>query len=1015
MSTISDPPDLDPCGCCEVEGAPLAIHNRPGLNALIYRIGTYPTFVRRMLNGLGTAKISDGPYTDTYPLNALTTRSTSDPAISLIDAWAIVADVLTFYQERIANEGYLRTATERRSVLELARTIGYELNPGVSAEAYLAFTVEDATGAPGVATVPQGTKVQSVPGQGQAPQTFETSTETFTRAEWNTLRPRLTRPQELAICEDNSNKKLYALAISTNFGAEPTPTSLAVNRVYPLDANIFLPTSGSVKGVEVKQIDLVGTTTNLKLGDLILLVGSKIATDLKTLPRVVQTLPRVVQRLEVDVALNRTRVILEKEETFEPPKPPTFQPLPYIAAPLVLSSVSFNQASIRTKILQQTWRERDLTAFIAIQRDWSRRSLVRFVNITPPPPSPSSLPPANPGVFRFGAKLGIFGHNAPLYGSLPSQSGNNIQNLYNNWDDSSAWEIWKDSLKSSNVPRPSGSNPGTPSYYSNSDIYLERTVPGMVNNTWVVLESPENNYEDYRVEQVAEESLAGFSLSSKVTGLKLSKNGSKLLNKSTHKPTQFTVRKTTAYVQSERLILAELPIIDPLTKGITQLQLSRMVIGLQIGQPVILTGELDDLPGITRSEVVLLSDIEHSGGYTQLTFKEGLQNTYIRKTVTLNANVAKATHGETVTEILGSGNGAKPNQRFKLKKTPLTYVSAATTSGAQSTLQVRVNGVLWAETPRLYGLNARSEDYMVRLEDDGTTQVIFGDGTVGARLPTGAENVVATYRSGIGLAGILGADKLTLLQTRPLGIRTVTNPLSTLGAAEPENRDEARSNAPLTVLTLDRIVSLQDFEDFARAFAGIGKAQAIVLQEKRNRIVQSIIHITVAAAAAIAPPDEDEVTPALASHEISETADLFKHLVTAIGNASDPSHEFVVKSYKSLFFNLKAKVLINPRHLAAEVLVAVSIALKDAFAFEKRSFGQPVTAAEIIKIIQLVPGVIATDLVQLYRYVEGQMPPDPNQEEVKEILSLDRVKQRNDAAQLLLINPVGIVLEEMKA
>ena len=101
------------------------------------------------------------------PLGALTARSLDDPTVALLDAWATVADVMTFYQERIANEGFLRTATERRSVLELAREIGYELNPGVAATADLAFTVEDAVGAPAQATVPIGTKVLSVPGQGQ--------------------------------------------------------------------------------------------------------------------------------------------------------------------------------------------------------------------------------------------------------------------------------------------------------------------------------------------------------------------------------------------------------------------------------------------------------------------------------------------------------------------------------------------------------------------------------------------------------------------------------------------------------------------------------------------------------------------------------------------------------------------------------------------------------------------------------------------------------------------------------
>jgi hypothetical protein len=86
------------------------------------------------------------------PLSGLSTRSTDDPAIALLDAWATVADVLSFYQERIANEGFLRTASERLSVLELARAIGYELNPGVAASTHLAFTVEEAQGSPRVAT-----------------------------------------------------------------------------------------------------------------------------------------------------------------------------------------------------------------------------------------------------------------------------------------------------------------------------------------------------------------------------------------------------------------------------------------------------------------------------------------------------------------------------------------------------------------------------------------------------------------------------------------------------------------------------------------------------------------------------------------------------------------------------------------------------------------------------------------------------------------------------------------------
>ena len=108
---------LNPCGCCETQVSPAEHTNRPGLSAIAYRIGTHGAFLQRMLARLPLQALPD----DSRPLLDLTTRSTEDPAIALLDAWASVADVLTFYQERIANEGYLRTATERRSVLELVK------------------------------------------------------------------------------------------------------------------------------------------------------------------------------------------------------------------------------------------------------------------------------------------------------------------------------------------------------------------------------------------------------------------------------------------------------------------------------------------------------------------------------------------------------------------------------------------------------------------------------------------------------------------------------------------------------------------------------------------------------------------------------------------------------------------------------------------------------------------------------------------------------------------------------
>ena len=79
---------------------------------------------------------------DDLALRAMARLGTDDPSIALLDAWAVVTDTVAFYSERIANEGFLRTATQRRSVRELARTLGYELRPGVAAQVDLVFTVE---------------------------------------------------------------------------------------------------------------------------------------------------------------------------------------------------------------------------------------------------------------------------------------------------------------------------------------------------------------------------------------------------------------------------------------------------------------------------------------------------------------------------------------------------------------------------------------------------------------------------------------------------------------------------------------------------------------------------------------------------------------------------------------------------------------------------------------------------------------------------------------------------------
>lgn len=153
------------------------------------------------------------------PLQDLKTREGRDPCLAFLDAWATVADVLTFYQERIANEGYLRTATERRSILELARLIGYALRPGVAASVWLALDLDKGYE---LKLQPNEVKAQSVPGPGEMPQVFENIEAIESRGAWNALRPRLTRPPTPASLEGSpatDGWRIYLAGISTNLKA----------------------------------------------------------------------------------------------------------------------------------------------------------------------------------------------------------------------------------------------------------------------------------------------------------------------------------------------------------------------------------------------------------------------------------------------------------------------------------------------------------------------------------------------------------------------------------------------------------------------------------------------------------------------------------------------------------------------------------------------------------------------------------------------------------------------------
>ena len=139
------------CGCCSGVDAAHAARGREPARAVGDRVPR-----RRALRLLRVDDRRRSPTPTGRGSPTLGTRDHDDFSIALLDAWAVAADVLAFYNERLANESYLRTARERISLQELGRLIGYRLRPGVAAETTLAFALEPPPDVPAAATQGSG-------------------------------------------------------------------------------------------------------------------------------------------------------------------------------------------------------------------------------------------------------------------------------------------------------------------------------------------------------------------------------------------------------------------------------------------------------------------------------------------------------------------------------------------------------------------------------------------------------------------------------------------------------------------------------------------------------------------------------------------------------------------------------------------------------------------------------------------------------------------------------------------
>jgi hypothetical protein len=912
----------------------------PGLTSIPYRVGTWASFKESMLARLSSAD---------YPaLAAVKTRDDDDFTVAFLDAAATMLDVLSFYQERLANEGYLRTATQLRSLTELPRLIGYQPAPAVSASTYVAFTLKSAPGqapdpsAPAI-TIPQGTQVQSVPPQGQTAQTFETAADILAKADWS--------------------------ALPVQNSAPWIAPAGALNNNYP------------------NSIYLSGTTTQLQIGDSLLMLG--VNRETWTPSAAQQPYDQwqlvIVDQILVDPTAELTYVHWtwswpgENSPSDGGPQPPQIQAGSN-------PPVGMSQAP-SSSIPVSSWTAAKVFAFRQKAKLFGHNAPNPNLFVLPQTVSPTVKPmPSLPNLISVSPTTGAWSWNNY---SIKSYSQIDLDSVYPKVVQGSWFALVCGVDAQLNPVNPinvqlynaksvqtisradfgiSGKVTELSSDYQDPSLgsyYLQGTEVWLQSEQLAVAEQPLNyplygtviDLQDLRPDVVGSQVVALFGKRQKIavaTGI----TGLFFLPDDLTPSVPINPGDVFALMDPSPLPLAAdgsipdwtLPLLpsagSTLTLYVEDANGRTGTVSAALNQ-FVLTPSLDSDPDV--SEYALVSYVIGTPApyaHTQIQLSSPLANCYDRWATTVNVNVALVTHGQSVSELMGSGNASTPNQSFTLKQSPLTYIQAPTPTGRQSTLQVQANGIAWTEVPSLYDQSPSAQVFAVLNQSDGTADVLFGDGVEGALLPTGQGNIQANYRIGSGSSGNVAANTLTTLIDRPLGVSGVTNPQSATGGQDAQSVFDIRANAPQSVLTLGRVVSLVDYENYATTFAGIAKAYAVWLPSGPGRSV----FLTVAG---------------VNGGQLSPSNPTLNNLLASLRNFGNPLIPITIQSFVETLFGLTANLAYDPAYDQPTVQAQVLATLSQAYSFAQRSFGQGVSVDEITAIIQNVPGVVAVNVQQI--------------------------------------------------
>lgn len=245
---------------CDQFVHPLPLHIGAGLNHLPRQIASFPEFRRAMLYLLQTEQVqlidTNNNLVNLKPLANWRARGNDDLGLMLLEMWAYVCDVLSFYDEAIANESYIRTSQLRPGIRRLVALLGYRPAPAVGSSVQLAALADGRL----PLKLPAGTAFRSGAFNGNPPQVFELDQEA-------TIHP-LTNKWKLLPPHPGTIQQQFPaqLTIAPTYDIKEEAVVLLVNAAdQNQNTGSKVQTLEKYTGIDKKQYTRIGFTTVTKL------------------------------------------------------------------------------------------------------------------------------------------------------------------------------------------------------------------------------------------------------------------------------------------------------------------------------------------------------------------------------------------------------------------------------------------------------------------------------------------------------------------------------------------------------------------------------------------------------------------------------------------------------------------------------------------------------------------------------------------------------------------------------